>query len=197
MFRICALLLTIGLVVPVFAVAGPARSAFQGDPQAVAEYTAAYEKFGDARTWRSKMTAPGMQGSVTFEYVAPDRMRMIIGMGNQMIETIVIGNTQWSRIAGTCNKTTVKMETQDPREGMRHEADATVQVAKGGAEAVEGTPTQIYNVTITAKGKTVQQKVYVATQTGYPRRLETQGPQGTMITDYWDFNAAIVIEPPC
>ena len=192
MLRICASLVAIGLVVPIIAVAGPAGPTIQGDPQAIAEYRAAYDKFGSARTYRSKMTA-GTQGVMTIEYVAPDRMRLIYTGG----EFIVIGDTQWSRDPGRCIKLPQKVKMPDPREGVQQEADATVQVAKGGAEAVEGTPTQTYNVVITVKGKTIRQKMYVATQTGYPRRVEMSGQEGTVVIDYWDFNAAITIEPPC
>jgi hypothetical protein len=190
--RICAVLLTVALVVPIVAVAGPAGPTIQGDPQAVAEYRAAYEKFGSARTWRSKMTA-GAQGAMTIEYVAPDRTRFIFAGG----EFIMIGDTQWSRDPGRCVKLPQKVRLPDPREGVQQESDTIVQVARGGAEAVEGTPTQTYNVMISAKGKTIRQKMYVAIQTGYPRRVENSGQEGTVVIDYWDFNAAITIEPPC
>ncbi len=192
MFRICAGLLALALVVPTFAVAGPAGPTFQGDSQAVAEYRAAYEKFGSARSYRSKMTA-GAQGVMTIEYVAPDRRRITFTGG----EFIIIGDTMWSRDPSRCVKLPQKMPLPDPREGVQQDADATFQVAKGAPEAVEGTPTQTYNAVITAKGKTIRQKMYVATQTGYPRRVENSGQEGTLVIDYWDFNAAIAIEPPC
>ncbi len=192
MSRICAVLLAVALVVPSVAVAGPAGPTIQGDPQAVAEYRAAYEKFGSARSYRSKMAA-GAQGAMTIEYVAPDRWRFIFTGG----EFILIGETSWSRDPGRCVKLPQKVRMPDPREGVQQESDAIVQVAKGGAEAVEGTPTQTYNVVITVKGKTIRQKMYVATQTGYPRRVENSGQEGTVVIDYWDFNAAIAIEPPC
>ncbi len=192
MFRMCVVLLTLALVVPIVAVAGPAGPTFQGDPQAVTDYRAAYEKFGSARTYRSRITA-GAQGVMTIEYVAPDRTRFIFSGG----EFIIIGEAAWSRDPTRCVKLPQKIRMPDPREGVQQEADATFQVTKGGAEAVEGTPTQTYNVVITVKGKTIRQKMYVATQTGYPRRVENSGQEGTAVIDYWDFNAAIAIEPPC
>jgi len=192
MLRICAVLLAVALVVPIVAMAGPAGSAMQGDPQAVAEYRAAQEKFGSARTFRSKITA-GAQGVMTIEYVAPDRRRFIFTGG----EFIIIGETAWSRDPSRCVKLPQKMPLPDPREGVQQDADATFQVTKGAAEAVEGTPTQTYNVVITAKGKTIRQKMYVATQTGFPRRVENAAQEGTVVIDYWDFNTAIAIEPPC
>ncbi len=83
--------------------------------------------------------------------------------------------------------------------GFAKEVADGVALLDGGvvARTVEGTPTQTYNVVITAKGKTIRQKMYVATQTGYPRRVEDSGQEGTVVIDYWDFNAAITIEPPC
>jgi outer membrane lipoprotein-sorting protein len=190
MLRICAVLLAVALVVPIVAVAGPG-GLMQGDPQAVAEYRSAQEKFGSARTFRSKMTAA--QGAMTIEYVAPDRRRIIFTGG----EFIIIGETMWSRAPSRCVKLPQKMPLPDPREAIEQGADATFEVAKGAAEAVEGTPTQTYNAVITAKGKTIRQKMYVATQTGYPRRVENAAQEGTVVIDYWDFNTAIAIEPPC
>lgn len=191
MLRICAVLLAVALVVPIVAMAGPAGSAVQGDPQAVAEYRSAQEKFGSARTFRSKLTAA--QGAMTIEYVVPDRRRIIFTGG----EFIIIGETMWSKDASRCARLPQKMPIPDPREAVQQDADATFQVTKGAAEAVEGTPTQTYNAVITAKGKTLRQKMYVAVQTGYPRRVENASSEGTVVIDYWDFNAAIAIEPPC
>ena len=191
MLRICAVLLVVALVVPIVALAGPAGSSTQGDPQAVAEYRAAQEKFATARTFRSKLTAA--QGAMTIEYVIPDRRRITFTGG----EFIIIGETMWSRSPSNCAKLPQKMPLPDPREAVQQDADATYQVAKGAAEAVEGTPTQTYNVVITAKGKTIRQKMYVANQTGYPRRVENVSSEGTVVIDYWDFNTAIAIEPPC
>jgi len=190
MLRICVVLLAVALVVPIVALAGPGGSA-QGDPQAVAEYRSAQEKFAAARTFRSKLTAA--QGAMTIEYVAPDRRRFIFAGG----EFIVIGEAAWSRDPTRCAKLPQKMPLPDPREAIQQEGDSTYQVAKGAAEAVEGTPTQTYTVVITAKGKTIRQKMYVATQTGYPRRVENASSEGTVVIDYWDFNTAIAIEPPC
>ena len=163
MVRICALLLAAALVVPIVAVAGPAGPSMQGDPQAVAEYRSAQEKFASARTFRSKMTAP--QGAMTIEYVAPDRRRITFTGG----EFIIIGESMWSRNPSGCGKLPQKMPLPDPREGVQQDADSTFQVTKGAAEAVEGTPTQTYNVVITAKGRTIRQKMSVATQTGWER----------------------------
>lgn len=90
------------------------------------------------------------------------------------------------------------MQLPNPREAMQQRSDAVIQVTRGGAEVVEGTPTQTYNLTITAQGTTVRQKLYVATATGLPRRVELSSDQGTIVIDYFDYGAAITInDPPC
>ena len=50
-------LISLLALLPATATAGPATGGFQGDPQAIAEVQAAYQKFGAARTYRSRMTS--------------------------------------------------------------------------------------------------------------------------------------------
>jgi outer membrane lipoprotein-sorting protein len=78
-----------------------------------------------------------------------------------------------------------------------HTDDARITVARGGPETVEGTATMSYNLTIETQGRQFRQKLYVATATGYPRRLEMSSDQGTVTIDYFDFDAPITINPPC
>ena len=191
MIRTFAVMLLIALVIPTVIVAGPAP-AIQGDPAAVAEYVAAFQKFGASTTYRSKLSSA--QGALNMEVVRPDRMRFAMP-GGQFIR---IANTMWTIVSGTCNRVpSSSFRLPNPEEYAQQDSDSTIQVTKTGAEAVEGDPTQTYNVVVTAKGKTGRQKVYVATQTGYPRRIDASSAEGNATIDYWDFNTAITIEPPC
>lgn len=103
-------------------------------------------------------------------FVAPDRFHMIMnqGGGSASSEFFVIGKEVWIKNAGGCGKMPAAINLPNPREGLQQASDAVIQVTRGGAEAVEGTPTQTYNLVITSQGTTVRQKLYVATATGLP-----------------------------
>ncbi len=171
----------------------------QGDAQAVAELRAIYARFGEAKSWRSRMAFPGPPpGTMTMEFVAPDRIHMIVNQGGQAGEYFLIGNTMYVKSGRDCIKLPQRINLPNPREHMQQESDAVIQVTRGGAEVVDGTPTQTYNLTITSQGRTVRQKMYAATATGLPRRLEISSAEGTMMIDYIDFGAGITInDPPC
>ena len=198
---VLALFLVLTLL-PAIAAAGPASGGFQGDPQAIAEVQSAYSKFGAARTYRQRMTVAGQGGTFTqtMEIVVPDRVRMIGTQGNVTFETIVIAQEQWARgpgVPGGCAKIPGVGRRPNPREGLDHPTDARITVARGGPQTVEGTATQLYNLTLETQGRQTQQKLYVATGTGYPRRIETASDQGAATIDYFDFDAPITINPPC
>ncbi len=176
--------------------AAPTGPTFKGDPGAMAEVQAAFQKFAAARTWRSRMTSG--DSTTTSAFVAPDRFHMTVVRGNTTTEMFLIGGEMWTKSGGTCQKMPVAAPVRTPKEMVEHGgADVTVTVAKGGAETVEGTPTQTYLLTVESRGTTVREKLYVATASGLPRRLELQGPQLVTI-DYFDFGAPITINnPPC
>lgn len=71
--------------------AAPAGPVFQGDPQAVAEVRAAFERSGALRTYRARIAGPGREGAVVVEVVAPDRFRVQVSSGGQPIEFITVG----------------------------------------------------------------------------------------------------------
>ncbi len=177
--------------------AGPA---VQGDPQAVAEVTAAFQRFGSVRTWRARIST-GRAGVVQImEFVAPDRFRTQISEGGTTIETFAIGREFWMRAGGTCQKLPAPMPGMaNPRDFEPGSGQSTMIVARGGAETIEGVATQTYTMTIEMRGSRVNQKLFVATGTGLPRRIEipsTEGPP--LIIDYYDFDAPITISnPPC
>ncbi|HLW61314.1 MAG TPA: hypothetical protein VKV57_15530 [bacterium] len=179
------------------AVPGFAAPALQGDPQAVAEVQAAFQKFAAAPSWRARIALAGGQ-TQTMEFVAPDRFHMLLA-GTTSSEMFIVGHNSWMRMQGKCQKLPGSPPFANPREMMGGGSDARIAVTKGGVETVEGTPTQTYLMTIDTKGQQLQEKLYVATGTGLPRRIETRpaGGGGTTI-DYMDYGAAITIaDPPC
>lgn len=198
------MLLSLLTLLPATSAAGPASGGWQGDPQAGAEVQAAYTKFGAARTYRQRMTLAGQGGTFTqnMEIVVPDRVRMSGMPGSPPnFEIIVIGGETWARgpgVPGGCAKLPAGgARRPNPREGVDHATGATITVARGGPQTVEGTATQLYNLTIEAQGRQTQQKVYVATGTGQLRRIETTSDQGAVTIDYFDFDAPITINAPC
>lgn len=121
---------------------------------------------------------------MTSEFVAPDRQHLIMSQGGQTLgEYFLIGNTMYVKSGRDCSKLPQKITLPNPPEHMQPDPDAVIQVARGGAEAVDGTPTQTYAVTITSQGKTVRQKMYAATATGLLRRLEVSSNEGPLIID--------------
>ena len=170
----------------------------RGDRQAATELEAVYKRFDEQRSWRSRMSFPGPPpGSMTSEFVAPNRMHIIMNIGGEVTDIFLIGDAMYIKGGRDCTKLPQKVNMPNPREHMQQDASAVVEVARGGAEAVEGTPTQTYNLTVTAQGRTFRQKMYVA-GTGLPRRLETFSAEGTVVIDYLEYGAGIVInDPPC
>jgi hypothetical protein len=176
--------------------AQPAGSAYEGDPQAVAEVRAAMEKFQAASTWRSRITFAS--GAVqTAEYVAPNRVHMILQGGGAPIDTYSIGADAWLHDSSTCRKLPVPMPAFNPREAAAR-STGTFTVAKGGPAVVDATPVQTYTMSGEQQGSRLDEKMFVAVATGLPRRIEIQTGQGSFAVDYFDYGAPIVINnPPC
>lgn len=176
-------------------VAAQAGPTFRGDPQAVAEVTAALQKFSAARSWRTRMTSP--EGTSTTEFVAPDRFRMVLTQGNTTTEIFIIGRETWVRGGGDCRKVPGTTPVTNPKDLAELTGADTITVTRGNPEMVDGTPTQTYTMAVESRGATTRQKLHVATATGLLRRIEVQASQGTMLVDYFDFGAPITINPPC
>lgn len=182
---------------PLAGTAAPPTPTIKGDPQAVQELQAVFQRFLAARSWRARMTSG--EGTTTTAYVAPDRFQVIVGQGAQRAEMFIIGRQFWLRGTEGCIRLPTALPFTNPREIIeRGEPGTTITVSRGGPEAVEGIPTQTYLLVVESRGTTVREKMYVATATGLPRRVEMQTDQGRMTIDYTDFNGPITInDPPC
>ncbi len=189
------LLAAVALLLPLLPVRAAPGPTFKGDPQAVAEVQAAFQKFTAAPSWRSRMTGAG--GNVLTEYVAPDRFHMVMTQNNQTTEIFVIGRDAWMKSPGSCAKMPANVPMRNPKDMAAHaSADSTITVAKSGPATIEGTATQSYMVTTVSGGTTTTEKLYVATGTGLIRRMEIQGREPTTI-DYFDYNVPLKVDPPC
>ncbi|MDQ7859860.1 MAG: hypothetical protein QN174_11280 [Armatimonadota bacterium] len=196
------------LVVAIALAAAPAvpaapAAAFQGDPAAIAELQAALEKFNALRTWRARMTLAGQSvAPIIISSAGPDRTQMTIGAGGAVqqmyilegIGTWVQQGTQCSRLPGGTSAPGPSRADADPsarREG-------TVTVTRGDRQILDGVPTQTYLMTVEAQGRRSQLKYYIDPAITLPKRMEIQSERGTLIFDYYDYNAPIVINnPPC
>ena len=189
-------ILSLTLTVNAAAATGPT---FSGDPQAVAEVQATFQKFASAHTWRARMSSSGggSQGTQTMEHVAPDRFHMTFAQGSQTSEMFMIGHDAWMHAGAMCQKMSAAVPVTDPRAAME-QTDAKITVTRGGPETIEGTPTQSYMMTVDTQGRQIKEQVYVATATGLPRRVVTVSKGLTSAIDYFDYDAPITINnPPC
>lgn len=189
------------LVLSVTASAGPVGPVLQGDPQAAAEVQAAFQKFASAHTWRARISSSGggtQADAQMMDHVAPDKFRMTLSQGGQTSEMFLLGHDTWVRAEGVCQKLPAAIPMVNPREAMEHGTDTRITVTRGGPETVEGTSTKTYMMTVETQGRQLRQKLYVATGTGLPRRIEFASDGGTTVIDYFDFDAPITIKnPPC
>jgi malate synthase len=207
MARWIALVLALSAVLPA-ASAGPAPT-IRGDPQVLTEVQAAQNKFASAKSWRSRMTmsVPGQSVPLpprTTEFVAPDRTRMTWADGRGgTAGHIRIGGDSWTFGTGGCIKTAsgVRPPGPDARDAVLGPSDATLEIAKGGRETVEGMVTQTYTRAYTTSDGQMREKLFVAVDSGYFRRIEIvvsrDGVTVTMTMDYVDYDSPITISPPC
>lgn len=172
----------------------------KGDAQAAREMQAAFQKFMAAKTFRSRISGSGSGGAITTtDYVAPDRFHLTIAQGTNRTEMYLIGRQIWIRSADGCSKLPAAVPFMNPKEIMEHgAADTIITVSRTGPATIEGTATQSYALVVESKGTTAREKLYVANDTGFPRRIEVESPRGSVVIDYSDFNAPITInDPPC
>jgi outer membrane lipoprotein-sorting protein len=131
------------------------------------------------------------------DFVAPDRYRMNMPMGTQ----IVIGDTMYMNINGRTMRVPMpKGTTTQWRETDRafREIDK-MQIEALGMEAVNGKPTKKYRMR--QEGKTPTSSLIWVSPNGYPAKMQTTGSTGkgasTMTVHYSRFNdPTIKIDPP-
>jgi hypothetical protein len=132
------------------------------------------------------------------DFVAPDRYRMQMPMGTQ----VVIGDTMYMTIDGRAMKIPMPKGTMTQwRESDRvfREVDR-MQIEALGAELVDGKPTKKYRMVQTAHSPATTSLIWVGAN-GYPVKMETSGTAGkrasTVTVRYSRFNdPSIKIDVP-
>jgi hypothetical protein len=187
-------LLFAGLLVP-----PPARAAMvvKGDPQAWSEVRTAMLRLVNAKTYRTKMT--GTDGTtMVIETVLPDRFHTKGTFGGQAAEMISVGTTSRMREAsGTWLCPPGAPGPPIPKVDPDTMADE-ITVQRGPASVIDGVPTMSYAYTTKSRDLTMHTRLYIATGTGLPKRIELLNDSGTVTStfDYYDVGAPITIELP-
>jgi hypothetical protein len=143
------------------------------------------------RSYRAKMEleAAGTKQEINIEVVAPDKFRMVIPGG---LEIIMIGNDTYTKIGTAWTKTSGASGLGfDPNSiGTTIDSVQSANATRGATASVNGKTCQIY--TYTAAG--ASQEMCVAD--GLPLRvISTSGTSKTTIT-FSDYNASITINAP-
>lgn len=189
-------LLLIWMIVVPSASAAPTGPVFAGNPAAVAEMQAVFDNFSRVNSYRGRMSGPS---AGIFEWVRPNRMRMIMTTGGQTIEMVVIEGKAWMKMKGQCRAMPGGQAMQLPTEVAWGTHVESVKVTKGGTQTINGTRIQVYNLETKKKdGGTGKSTTYVDLRTRLPRRFEaTEESGGKMTIDYLEYNIPITITPPC
>ena len=166
--------------------------------------TNAFQKAFEAKAYRARLeaTREGITAMTTYEFVAPDRFRMITGP----TEMIVIGDAPFLKTLGSWQKVATGLQSQmksvrDPEmvEKLRKSTDAKfVQ-----HDLFEGKQMLVFECSskdlLGAEGVTYA-KTWVGVLDGLPHKAEFEGMTGSVKTKgvmtWYDYNADIKIEPP-
>lgn len=164
-----------------------------------------------ARTAFSRVTSYRLTGVVTpkeggqmnmsIEYVAPDRMRMVMkgSDASQNMEMVVIANTTYMNVAGNWTKLEGGMggaggmnvlQTLDIGELMKEMEGGTL--TRSGVDVVDGEPCVVYDYTQTDGSG----KVWVGVRDNLVRKIEGKDKDSTFTMTITDINKPIEIKAP-
>ncbi len=164
----------------------------------------AFEKAFAANAYRARLeaTREGITATTTYEFVAPDRFRMITGP----TDMIVIGEAAFLKTLGSWQRVTTGLQSQmksirDPLlvEKLRKSTDAKfVQ-----PDTLDGKAMLVFECSakdlLGAEGATYA-KTWVGVLDGLPHKAEFEGMTGSVKTKgvltWYDYNVDIKIEPP-
>lgn len=167
-------------------------------PRVPPEFVAMGEAVAKVKTYRMKGVAEGEEVFST-EYVLPDKTHTKSEVMGMKVETIVIGNTTYTKIGdGSWQKeeaeetTPPKMEMPDATE-WAEEIAAGVEIKEIGTETVEGVKCKVFEIRSgEEEAEPVRYYIYIGVSDNLPRKI---GMGETEII-YYDYNAPIEIEPP-
>lgn len=108
---------------------------------------ASLRKFKAARSWHAQMDMQGgPQGTMRSEmtFVAPDRYRMVMRMGNMEMVQVRIGNDLYMVMDGRSQKITMPPGSMDQWHDLAEKSQQTMTVEAQGREVVDGVPARKY-----------------------------------------------------
>jgi hypothetical protein len=160
----------------------------------------------EAKSFRAQMVTAvngGKESSRLVECVAPDRFH-IVGDQDEMI--MAGGNVymkspggEWTRLLFDATEMMNQIRDTKRLDEIRKSTD----VALVGADTVEGVPTLVYRYSMKNPfGMTFANncKMWVGVTDSLPRRMEVEGEfnktKSRSVVTYYDYGAAIKIEPP-
>jgi hypothetical protein len=165
---------------------------------------AAFQRATQTQSFRAKLESTSNERTsfISYEFVAPDRYRMI----NGPTEMIVIGEQAYIKTMGSWQKVATgigdQMRSIRSAELSAQVRDAT-NVSFVQADTLNGEPTVAINyttATFSGASGTSTNKTWVGLADGLPRKSEFTsnfgGFSSTGVMTWFDYNAAVKIEPP-
>jgi hypothetical protein len=191
--RLCLAAATVSLSI---VIAQPAVGAptVKGDAAAWAEIVAALKKQRTVSYRAKSTTGPTDNTPGISEFVPPNTKHTIVP---GLLESFSVGNKYWVR--GIGDKWDCSLAAKGPLVGASvWDQQGEVTAKRIPALVIGGVATRgyAYMFTGTVNGRTVtgNQKLYVAVQTGLPRRAVVEDK---LTFDFYDYGAKITITPPC
>lgn len=166
------------------------------DPKA--EVLASMDRFLSARSFHASMRMEGAQNMTSeMDFVAPDRYRIIMPIGTQ----VIVGDTMYIDVQGRHSKEPLpEGSVSQWRDPLKTDADKTnIRVEALGEDLVDGRPARKYGVSRTEPAPS--ELTYWIGQDDLPLRIvnsgQSQGKPYTVTIDYSRFDdPRIAIEVP-
>lgn len=191
--RLClaAAAVSLSIVIVQPAVGAPA---VKGDAAAWTEIVAALKKQRTVSYRAKSTTGPTDNKPGITEFVPPNTKHTIVP---GLLESFSVGNKYWAR--GIGDKWDCSPNVNGPPVGAPvWEQQGEVTAKRIPALVIDGKPTRGYAYTftgtITGRAVTGNEKLYVAVQSGLPRRAVVED---RLTFDFYDYGAKITITPPC
>lgn len=170
-----------------------------------------YRKMQSLRSFRARLTTtggPDEEFQSTLEVVLPDRFRML----SEQMEMVVVGSNAYMKMGGQWRTVATELETTsltDPKR-LEEEFDQAQEIKLIGSDVLDGRPTRVYEAILkdpkdpdekdsSGQAPQVQSvRIWIGSDDGLPRKLEGEDPDTKAKTTviYYDYGAAITIEPP-
>lgn len=136
---------------------------------------AAMQKFASARSYHATMTTTsGQQMTTELDFVAPDRYRISMPMGTQ----VIVGDTMYMNMQGRTMKLPMPKGTlsqwRDP--GKLRESQAQATVTALGPGLVDGKPASKYRI-VSAQSPDTHTVMWVGAS-GWPLKIDVDGKSG-------------------